>query len=161
MSQLNKNYVEVVEDLTWKDESGKHVEYKLQSSLGDFALGGAAETSLLLIKRNPKTHILVGGLNNIYGSNVEENLPKYELKFKGLLIPEEKFEQIGGLELGLSEVYRTNFRATRVEQGSSFLVKTRQRKDVNARIDYVISPKDKQLIEVLRALDAPSDLLFD
>ncbi|MCA9458952.1 MAG: hypothetical protein KC550_00220 [Nanoarchaeota archaeon] len=159
MLQLNKDYVKVVEGVSWENESGRHVSYELKSSLDNFNLNGSASSSFWKVTRDPKTQILLIGINNIYGKNVEQHLPRYRLGFKGLVIPQEKFGQLRGLELGLTPVNKTKFRATPVEEGESFLVNTKNSKYDSARTDYVISPKHKQLNDVLEALGAPKDLL--
>lgn len=184
MLRLNKDYVRVVEKLSWGEGRDRITHYKLESSLDDFSLGGSAELSLRQVSPVPigvgnlrysndirrlwedsklsvRTHILIRGLNQINNPNVEKNLPKYKLEFEGLIIPEERLEPLEELGLDLIEVYKTNFRVTSVKNGSSFLVKSEKGNETpNRRIDYVISPKNEQLDEILEALKAPSDLLL-
>lgn len=159
MLQLNKDHVRVVEGVPWENKSGRQASYELQSSLDEFVLNGTTEGGFWKVVNDPKTQILIVGINNTYGANTEKHSPRYKLEFKGLLIPEEKFENLNGLKLNLTEVRRSKFRAELVQDGTSFLVRTNDPKYRIVRVDYVISPKHKQLNDVLEALGAPEDLL--
>jgi len=160
MKRLNKNYITVVKYPLSENED---MFYKIASSLDGFILNGSAKEGLLDIKyQDKKTHIIVAGFRNIFDKNVEERLEEdgYNLGFKGLVVPQEKFIQLEGLELDLEKVYKTHLKATQVKEGTSFLVITKFTACSSPRKDYVISPMNPQLNEVLDALGAPSDLIL-
>lgn len=165
MLRLNKDYIKIVEeDLTPKDEPGHDIYFKIASSLEGFVLNGSAKDGLSDIKYHDKdSHIIVAGFRNIFDKNVEERLAEdgYNLGFKGLVVPQERFTQLDGLDLNLDKVYKTHLEATEVKKGNSFLVITKFTPWSNPREDYVISPLNPQIYNALEALGAPSDLIVN
>jgi len=154
MSRINNDYVE---SFLWHQGSkkkGTRTLYAIRSSLDGFVLSGDAKVALQSMRAEPRIHLLAPGVRHMRGENIPEDLTHYEIKFGGLLIPYDQTNKTDGLDLGLISIRAPQFRATPLQQGTSFAVSNHK------LVNYAIAPQHPQLKEILSVLGAPKDLLL-
>ena len=168
MVNINYKYLKPIETVRLQDEDTgiEKIFYELRPALDNFAISGSIDTAFYRVTHkdpktqniDPRTQILVRGINNIRGQSVPKRISLYKLPFEGLVIPETQLKKLGQLELDLKKVGRTEFRTTPDKMKCSYLVEDLRYREPNPIC--VISPKSPQLYVVLRSLGAPSDLLI-
>ncbi len=162
MVRLNKDYVELFEDLRIPKEGQEDlVVYALISNLNDFVYVGGLERAFWGIDEDPKNTLLIKGFSNMKGKDPHRAYPKYKLNINGLVVPEENYKAIEELKISFPEVARTSFAVCGLDTIHCFALRSCEPfgRGIKRR-DYIITPEHKQFYEVLNALEAPKDLIL-